>query len=66
MLAAAPLIDPILFGTHHTTGRLALLGSYATSDGDFAEIKSEVAVIESLAVELGDRQQMGNDPLWGG
>jgi hypothetical protein len=50
--AAAPLIDPIVFGTHRTTSRVAVLGSYATSDSDPAELKSLVTVLESLAIEL--------------
>jgi hypothetical protein len=50
--AAAPLIDPIVFGTHHATGRVAVLGSYATSDSDPTELKSLVAVLETLAIDL--------------
>ena len=50
--AAAPLIDPIVFGTHRATGRVAVLGSYAHSEHDPEALKQLVEVLETLTIEL--------------
>jgi hypothetical protein len=50
--AAAPLIDPIVFGTHRATSRVAVLGSYAHSEHDPEALKQLVEVLETLNVEL--------------
>lgn len=50
--AVAALLDPIVYGLHQPTQRVAPLGCYAQSDDDPEELKSLVAVLTALTVYL--------------
>jgi hypothetical protein len=50
--AVAAVIDPIIYGVHRATNRVAVLGFYGQSENDSAELKSLVAVLETLTIEL--------------
>jgi hypothetical protein len=50
--AVAAAIDPIIYGVHRASSRVAVLGFYGQSENDSTELKTLVAVLETLTIDL--------------